>query len=98
MGQRSNPPVPPVEGGYVYFKNNNGWDSVNAYYWSYGNTTMTTWPGVPMESVGNNVYRVEVPAGATKIIFNGNGAQTDDIDLAGANKLYDNNQWYDYTG
>lgn len=34
---------------------------------------MTSWPGVAMESVGNNVYRIEVPSEATFIIFSDNG-------------------------
>lgn len=92
------PTPPPVTGGYLYYKNNSGWNGVSAYYWSTENTTMTTWPGVPMESVGNNVYKVEVPAGATMIIFNSNGQQTGDITINGYNKIYDNNQWYDYLG
>ncbi len=93
-----NNPGPTPTGEYVYYKNNSGWGSVNAYYWSDSNTTMTSWPGLPMEHVGNNVYKIAVPSEATMIIFNGNGQQTDNIPLNGYNKIYDNNQWYDYTG
>ena len=93
-----NNPGPTPTGEYVYYKNNSGWGSVNAYYWSDANITMTSWPGLPMEHVGNNVYKIVVPSEATMIIFNSNGQQTDNIPLNGYNKIYDNNQWYDYTG
>lgn len=63
---------------------------------------MTSWPGVATESVGNNIYRVEVPSDATMIIFNngsgGSGNQTDDLTLEGYNKIYKNGSWSAYTG
>lgn len=87
----------PVSGNYVYYKNTNNWNSVYAYYWSDANTTMTTWPGVAMTSVGDNVYRVEVPAGTQYIIFSNNGAsKTGDITIPGMNKVYNNGTWSDY--
>lgn len=93
-GGEYNPPTP--SGNYVYYKNNNGWGTVNAYMWSEANTNMMTWPGKTMESVGNNVYRVEVKSGATKIIFSDNGNnQTDDLDLQ-VGKMYDNGSWVNY--
>ena len=73
-----------------------------AYYWSESNKNMTTWPGVATESLGNNVYRVEVPSDATFIIFNngsgGNGNQTTDLTISGMNKIYENGSWSDYNG
>lgn len=91
-------PTTPVGGNYVYFENSNGWGGVNAYYWSDDNTSMVSWPGVPMESAGNNVYRLEYPSGASKIIFNDGNSQTDDINLEGPNKIFRNGSWSDYTG
>ena len=69
-----------------------------AYYWSKENTTMTSWPGVETENLGNNVYRVEVPSDATMIIFNngGNGSQTGNLTINGMNKIYENGTWSDY--
>ena len=73
-----------------------------AYYWSESNKNMTTWPGVATESLGNNVYRVEVPSDATFIIFNngsgGNGNQTTDLTISGMNNIYENGSWSDYNG
>lgn len=93
------PTTAPV-GNYVYYKNTNNWSAVKAYYWSESNTHMVEWPGVSMDSVGNNVYRVEVPSDAEKIIFdNGNsgtGNQTENITLEGYGKIYMNGAWSDY--
>ncbi len=89
----------PTSGNYIYFKNNNNWNTVMAYYWSDSNSAMMSWPGKSMESVGNNIYRIDVPSDATKIIFNnGQGDQTSDLDINGMNKIYDNGNWSDYNG
>ena len=89
-------PTVPTSSNYVYYYNSNGWSSVNAYYWSDANTTMTTWPGVAMTSLGNNEYRVEVPSDATYVIFNNNGSsQTDDLTIS-RGKIYKNGSWVDY--
>ena len=88
----------PVDGNFIYFKNNSNWGQVKAYYWSDSNTTMVEWPGQDMESVGNNVYRIELPADATKIIFNnGDNDKTGDLNIEGFNKIYDNG-WNNYNG
>ena len=93
------PTPPPVPGGYVYFKDSSNWGNIHAYYWSDSNIGMTTWPGLPMESVGNNVYKIAIPSDATKVIFNngGNGQQTGDLDIQ-VGKLFDNGSWFDYAG
>ena len=90
------PTTAPVSGNYIYYKNTNNWSNVNAYYWSDADTTMTSWPGVAMTSVGDNTYRIEVPASAQYIIFNNGSAQTDDLTLQGMNKIYNNGTWSDY--
>ena len=83
----------------VYYKNTNNWSNVYAYYWSDSNKAMTTWPGVQMSNDSGNVYKVEIPSDANYIIFsNGSGTQTDDLTLAGADKVYDNGSWSDYNG
>lgn len=92
----------PVSKNYLYYKNTTNWSKVMAYYWSDSNTSMTKWPGVATESLGNNVYRVEVPSDATFIIFNngsgGDGNQTTDLTISGMNKIYENGSWSDYNG
>ncbi len=73
----------------LYFSNNKGWDGVNVYMWSDSNTTME-WPGVAATFVGNNdygqgIYSVTVNTGEyDKVVFNGTGGQTEDIDVASA--------------
>ena len=95
-------PATAPSGNYLYYKNTNGWSTVKAYYWSDSNTEMTSWPGVDTESLGNNVYRVEVPSDATYIIFNngsgGDGNQTGNLTISGMNKIYENGTWSDYNG
>ena len=94
------PTTKPVEdvGTVVYYQNTNNWSNVTAYFWSEANTTMTTWPGKAMTSIGNNVYKIELPADAEYIIFSNNGGnQTADIKLPGFGKLYKNGAWLKYT-
>ncbi len=86
----------PVSTNLVYYKNTNNWSTVNAYYWSDANKEMMTWPGKAMTSVGDNVYSVEVPSDAQYIIFNNGSAQTGDLTLEGADKIYSNGKWSDY--
>lgn len=91
------PTDPEPAGSYIYYKNTNNWNDVYAYYWSDSSTKLTTWPGVKMTSTGNGVYRIEVPADATYIIFNnGNGSQTGDLTINGMNKIYNNGNWSDF--
>ena len=92
----TNPTQIPDGKNYVYFKNNDNWSTVNFYYWSEENSAMIAWPGVNMESVGNNEYRAELPNGATKVIFNNGSQQTNDLSIPGANQIYDNGSWRPY--
>ena len=86
-----------VTTGTVYYKNTNNWSAVSAYYWSDSNKNMTTWPGKQMTDEGDGVYSVEIPSNADYIIFSNNGySQTDDLSLAGMNKIYNNGTWSDY--
>ena len=89
-------PEPTPSAGTVYFKNTNNWSKVNAYYWSDSNKTMMSWPGTAMKNEGDGVYSIEVPEGAQYIIFNNGSAQTDDLKLQGANKIFENGTWSDY--
>ena len=72
-----------VEPSYtVYFKNTDSWDDVKVYYWHDG----PQWPGkdttfICNDSDGYGIYKAEVPASVTGIIFNNNnkGKKTPDI-------------------
>ncbi|HCA05119.1 MAG TPA: hypothetical protein DEO32_04375 [Ruminococcaceae bacterium] len=87
---------------YVYFKNTPSWQNVMVYFWSDDNLQMMAWPGTNTESVGDGVYRAEVPSGATWVIFNngsgGNGNQTGDTKIEGYGKILIGESWSNYNG
>jgi alpha-amylase len=86
-------------GNFVYYQNTNNWSNPTAYYWSDSNKTMTTWPGKAMTSVGNGVYKIELPADATYIIFSNNGgSQTADLTIPNFGQIYNNGSWSNYSG
>ncbi len=66
---------------YVYFNNTENWSTVNVYVWSSKDSTYMSWPGMAMESIGNNTYRFELPNGAEYAIFNNGSAQTGDLKI-----------------
>ncbi len=78
---------------YVYAKG-----YTHAYFWNSDATDMAgEWPGKAMESVGNGIYRAEVPNGATNVIFSNNGAnQTADLTV-NVGKIYSNGNWTNYS-
>ncbi|MBR3988686.1 MAG: starch-binding protein [Clostridia bacterium] len=75
----------PVVSNVVDFTNSYGWQgTISCYYWSDSNQTMISWPGVKMQSKGNNdfgeaVYTLEIPSDATYVIFTNGSIQTVDI-------------------
>lgn len=77
---------------YVYAKG-----YTHAYFWNSTATDMAgKWPGKAMESVGDGVYRIAVPTGATNVIFSNNGAnQTADLTV-NVGKIYSNGNWSAY--
>ena len=77
---------------YVYAKG-----YTYAYFWNSTATDMAgEWPGKAMESVGDGVYRIAVPTGATNVIFSNNGAnQTADLTV-NVGKIYSNGNWSAY--
>lgn len=82
----------------MYFKNTDN-RTPYAYYRGEYNTELTSWSGVEMESIGNNVYRIEAPVEAEYIIFSNNGSsQTATINIEGYGKIYQNGGWSDYNG
>ena len=83
----------------VYYKNTNNWSVVYIYYWSGDNKNMLTWPGSPMEAIGGGVYSAEISTDAEYVVFNGGDDtnKTQNIELEGTGKIYDNGTWSEYT-
>lgn len=93
IGGSDEPTTAPISDNYIYSK---GYS--NAYFWNDTQTNLGgAWPGVSMESIGNNIYRVEIPAGAKYVVFsNGGSNQTGDLTIPGAGKIYENGSWNSY--
>lgn len=74
-----------VSGSFTtaYFYNTQGWDTIYAYTW--GATTLGSWPGKEMTLEEDGWYKIVLQAGAGEelnIIFNnGNGQQTSDMKI-----------------
>lgn len=79
----------------VYFKDTAGWGAAYCHSWS-PNGESTSWPGMPMEALGNGLYKLSLPSGHTHVVFNagGDNCQTSDLS-AELGKAYNNstNQW-----
>ena len=56
---------------------------------------MVEWPGVEMNSLGNDIYGYTVPEGVEYVIFTDGNAQTEDLTLQGLNKVYVDGEWTD---
>ena len=82
---------------YVYFNNTDNWSTVNIYVWSSTDSNYMSWPGVAMESIGNNTYRFELPDGVDYAIFNDGSTQTGDLKIPDVNMIYSNGQWSKYS-
>ncbi len=71
-------PTPDPDGNYIYLKDAAGWGAGYCHSWS--SSSGTAWPGVQMESMGNNLYRISIDSTHTGVVFNnGNGTQTGDL-------------------
>ncbi len=78
-------------GDYVYCKNTAGWSTVTAYMWNSSSDTNSSWPGIAMTNMGNNIWRYQLPKAYANIIFSQNGKnQTKDLVYPGAGRIYDN--------
>ena len=78
-------------GDYVYCKNTAGWSTVTAYMWNSSSDTNSSWPGVAMTNMGNNIWRYQLPKAYSNIIFSQSGQnQTKDLVYPGAGRIYDN--------
>ena len=102
-GGGNDDPNPPTPSGTItiYVNCNNGWGNVYWHGWNSAGGTNTAWPGDPMENIGNGVYKANVDASFTGIVFNdNNGNQTGDLTIAGDGQMYDlsTGSWSAYTG
>lgn len=79
----------------VFYDNSvTNWSSVNIHYW--GCSEPTSWPGVPMTKVNDNIWTFSVPADATGIIFCNNAGSDQTNDITGTKIV--NNHVYKGTG
>ena len=82
----------------VYYVNDQGWDTVNAYAWSP--EPNANWPGSPATLTsetckGATVYSFDVDyAKTTKIIFNNGSTQTADLNIDPAKPYCYGGQWF----
>lgn len=86
----------------VYCKNSYNWSPLKAYFWSDSNKNMMEWPGKDMVNVSGNIFAVEIPDGATKVIFTEGTwrSQTGDLTIPDHTQIFDiqANNWSEYTG
>ena len=78
----------------VFFTDAEFYGDVHVYYY-YENGENNRWPGTAMTSIGTNdfnqtIYKADIPASVTGIIFNGNVRQTVDI----TEGIVDGAWWY----
>ena len=82
----------------LYYVNNQGWSSVNAYAW--GENPIASWPGeaatkTDLTAKGYDVYSYTFDSSlAANIIFNGDGNQTADLEFDPATPYFYIDQWY----
>ena len=82
-GDTPEPPTP-EETVTVYFYNNLGWESVNAFVWPAEGAAYKEWPGEAAKKEaeqinGKDVYAYTFPAKYVNIIFNNGTVQTADL-------------------
>ena len=86
----------------VYAINSTNWSAINAYIWNDGSDPAVAWPGAAMtktETVAPNgaeVYVMTVEEAYNNLIFNGDGAQTANLEFK-AGQYYDlkSSTWYE---
>ena len=90
---------PTITTGRIYFKNENNWSSVYAFYSSSTSEEKAELPGVPMTLDKDNVYYIELNSNIDHIGFT-NGTSNKVINpvlIEGFNKIYSGGSWHDYT-
>ena len=81
----------------IKFTDSLGWGNVNAYFFNESGTCGAEWPGSNMtwfesnfEGKGN--YQIDIPSGATSVVFNNGSAQTVDLSLGAEGYWLDGTQ------
>lgn len=73
-----------ASGDVVYFDNSvTNFSTVNCYMWGDGIGDNGGWPGKPMTNVSGDIWAYNVEGNYDKIIFNGDGRQSDDLSYPG---------------
>ena len=91
-------PDPEPEMLTLYYVNNQGWSSVNAYAWA--DAPIVAWPGeaatkTELTAKGYDVYSYTFDSSlAANIIFNGDGNQTADLVIDPSKPYFYIDQWY----
>ena len=87
------PTTQPHDDDYIYAKG-----YTHAYFWNASQSNLAgAWPGIAMESIGDNVYRTIIPEGATNVVFSNSGnSQTADLTIPGSDMIYQNGSWNKY--
>ncbi len=72
----------------IMFTNNLGWSNIKAYFFNKNTDTAVgaAYPGTAMtysytNDQSQDIYKIQIPNGATSVVFNGSGGQTVDITL-----------------
>lgn len=74
-------PETEANGTRVYFANDWKWETPNIYFWTDGSAGPNPWPGVAMQQDESGQWYYDIPSEFNKVIFNGNGQQTGDLDV-----------------
>ena len=86
----------------IYFRNNCGWNIVNAHAWNDDNSNNGGWPGEVMTQMDNKpeVYYITFDKQFQHIIFNNGSNQTGDLNIDIENNMYDCSagKWSEYDG
>lgn len=68
--------VAPIEKYTIYVQLPETWANPNAHWWG---ALDTSWPGEALVNVNGNVWTIDIPQTASGLIFNNDGAQTQNI-------------------
>ncbi len=79
----------------IYFKNTEGWENVEATYWSDTDGEKTP---VKMKEVREGIFASELPLEVTNIRFGDGTKQTADMTIPDSGNFYVDGTWQMYTG
>ncbi len=82
-------------GATIYYKNTENLEQPYVYYWADNNTSMSTWCGVPMTHLEDDIWYYELPLSASNVIFS-SGNVTGRLVPPATDDLYDGEKWVTY--